>query len=326
MLAFNAWLTIFGLRVCLLDRLGRAIRPPRSVGGDGMEVSHFELLFKPQSPKSVEGAGGSIGVDSVIQGYFLKITNLEDQTYQYSLDFIATPPPEGTEDRALRSLAGNTLTFVDTPGQDNESGFLDGDIDDSEFRLSTGRVVVPARGTALVAVLPEAFGPNASDLLVDDLPAFEVRGYVRITLPTVITLTGARGAFPIREVAQSENPVKVLLTPQNRSTYFTAEGAISDQTQATLPLCDGKACVELTPQTPLVVPDINIFDNLERLSPAGQEFFKRKLTRAIERMPEGGDMAMLVMLLGKLDPKNRNLKKINEMLAESGSKVKLDTK
>jgi len=291
-----------------------------------MDVSHFELLFKPQSPEPIEGSDGSIAVDSLIQGYFLKITNLENQAYEYGLEFVATSPPEGTDDRALRSLAGNTVTFVDTPGQDNESGFLEGDIDDSVFRLSTGRVLVPANGTALVAVLPEAFGPNAGDLLVDGLPAFEVRGYVRITLPTVFQARRAGDFFIFEEVAQSECPVNVLLTPQNRSTYFTAAGEISDQTQATLPLAGGKASVEVTPRTSLPVFDFGVIDRFDARPLPDQQIFKRKLMRALERLPEGADVAMLTMLLGKLDAKDKNIKKLNEVLVKAGSKVKLETK
>jgi hypothetical protein len=40
-----------------------------------MEVSHFELVWKPQSPATPIG---QTGVDRVFQGYFLKISNLED--------------------------------------------------------------------------------------------------------------------------------------------------------------------------------------------------------------------------------------------------------
>ena len=43
-----------------------------------MEVSHFELISKPQSPSAPTG---TLAVERVIQGYFLEITNLEDVEY-----------------------------------------------------------------------------------------------------------------------------------------------------------------------------------------------------------------------------------------------------
>jgi hypothetical protein len=45
-----------------------------------MEVSTFELLYKPLTP-----SGGDIA-RRVFEGYFLTITNLEDQDYTYRIE------------------------------------------------------------------------------------------------------------------------------------------------------------------------------------------------------------------------------------------------
>ena len=45
-----------------------------------MNVSHFELIFKPQSPVPP--------ADTVLQGYFLSISNLEDVELSFRLDFV----------------------------------------------------------------------------------------------------------------------------------------------------------------------------------------------------------------------------------------------
>jgi hypothetical protein len=55
-----------------------------------MEVSHFELVWKPQSPSTPIGQSG---VDRVFQGYFLNISNLEDKPCSFALSLSQPPPP-----------------------------------------------------------------------------------------------------------------------------------------------------------------------------------------------------------------------------------------
>jgi hypothetical protein len=220
-----------------------------------MEVSNFELLLKPQSPAT---PSGTPAVDRVLQGYFLEITNLEDVELRYRLEFVIFPPPPGTPNREFRSLAGNTLCIVDTGGTDNLFGTLDGALTSSvfvprfpgslPFPFIPNRLIrVPPRGTALVAVLPSAFGViNPIEPTPLTVPNFEVRGYVRIGLPPLYR-------FPLRFPQQQiDRPARVLLTPQNRATFLTAAGAISDQTQTGLPLASGRALNEIVPEAGLV--------------------------------------------------------------------------
>lgn len=253
-----------------------------------MEVSTFELIFKPQSPAAPQGVAA---VDRVIQGYFLAITNLEDRTYRYALDFIATPVSD-----PLRSLAGNTVVFVDTPSTNNQQGVLNGSLSSKVFRPSTGFVEIPAHGTALVAVLPSAFGPVPGDPTPLTQPNFEVRGFVRIRLPALRS-----GPFPsiFNLKPQSEKPVKVLLTPQHRATFLTAAGEVSDQTQTALPNASGAALNALTPEKGFVLTP-SVFDTIPP-----------ELARGLELLDPPERAALIGGLMAELAAEGADLKTLN---------------
>ncbi|MEO1247391.1 MAG: hypothetical protein AAFX56_17020 [Pseudomonadota bacterium] len=266
-----------------------------------MEVSHFELIFKPQSPADPPDTGP---VDSVLQGYFLEITNLEDKLLQFALDFVISQPI-GAE----RDLDGNTVVFVDTPpGTDNAQGILIDPANTNVFRPSTGPVPIPPNGTAIVAVLPSVFGPVPGDPTPITMPNFEVRGYVRIRLPAVFDCE--HPSYPYCSKPQSEHPVHVLLTPQNRATYFTAGGGISDQTQASLPLATGQAeyCVEPEEGGSLhCIPDkvdCSIIHEFQRMG--------------ID------ECESLLALIARLDPEKSDLSAINRTLKEAGVGLALE--
>lgn len=275
-----------------------------------MEVSHFELVFKPQAPSA---PAGTAAVDRVIQGYFLEITNLENVEYSYQLEFVALPPPPGTPNRAFRSLAGNTVVFVDSPGVDNQQGVLTGTLASTTFRPSTGLVKVAPFGTALVAVLPSVFGPVPGDPTPIPSPVFEVRGFVRIKLPALFKPTPPL-PFPLFSTPQSKNPVRVLLTPQNRATFLTAAGGISDQTQASLPLASGEALNLIPPQPggPLV------------LEPAALDRQLPAISEMLQLFPELSGAETLAALLGQVDLAKADLRAFNKALAEAGVPVALE--
>jgi len=165
-----------------------------------MDVSQFEIVFKPQSPVGA--------ADTVLQGYFLEISNLEDREYLFQLEFVTSSISDPD-----RQLAGNTAVLVDRPGSNNSEGFALTGAPEAKSCFLDNLVSIPAHGTALVAVLPsDAFAVPAKQ-------EFETRGYVRLTLP-----------------------------PQNRAQYLAADGSgISDQTQASLPLATGQAVNEVEP-------------------------------------------------------------------------------
>lgn len=213
-----------------------------------MEVSHFELIYKPQSPSGP--------ADTVLQGHFLEITNLEDQALSFRLDYVtsSTSDPD-------RSLFDNTFVIVDTPDENNDFSFsLTGSQIAKRFRLSPLVTIEPC-ATALVAVLPS--DPFAMPGSPPPVPNFEARGFVELSLPAQLVIN--QGPFgPIFGFEpQAEGPVKVLLTPQNRATYFDADGAITDQTQASVPTATGAALNEVVPQSGFVFPGLGRAFELE---------------------------------------------------------------
>jgi hypothetical protein len=281
-----------------------------------MDVSTFELIFKPQSPAAPSGVAA---VDRVIQGYFLAITNLEDKAYSYRLEFIVPPVPPATPNAQFRTPAENTLTFVDTGGGDNAPGRLTGTAATTVFLLSSGLVQVPARATALVAVLPSAFGPTPLDPTPLALPTFETRGYVRIFLPALISFP------PLRFVAQSATPVRVLLTPQHRATFLKADNTISDQIQATLPLADGAARVTIPPEPggPFVVttkfPAILGAAAPGGLGDGGLPSELRETSRLLETAAPDARGLLLATLLGSVgEASSQEIDAFNASLAQLG--------
>lgn len=264
-----------------------------------LDVSHFELIWKPQSPAAPAGAAN---VDSVIQGYFLEITNLEDREYRYTVEFVAAAVTDPT-----RSLAGNTLVFVDTPGTNNAPGVLNGTLSSTVFTPSTGTIRIPAKGTALIAVLPSAFGPNPADMTPLASPNFEVRGYVRLRLPAVFQVTP--GSVFGRFVAQASAPVKVLLTPQNRATYFTATNQISDQTQASLPLASGNALNTVDPESGLIFTPRPFDLTADLLG---------------NRLIDGLDIQTVSALFEAMAAEGMDLKEVNAQLKEAGIGLALE--
>ena len=262
-----------------------------------MEISHFELIWKPQSPAAPTNTPA---VANLIQGYFLEISNLEAVPYSYRVEFVASPVA-----LPLRSLAGNTVCFVDTPGTNNQQGVLNGAITDTSFFPSTGLITIPAKGTALIAVLPSAFGPLPGEPSPLIAPNFEVRGYVNITLPATFSRVGNFFTFG----PQSTTPVKVMLTPQNRTTYFSATGAITDQTQASLPISSGNAVNSLPPEPGFFFP--RPFDLVT-------DDFK-----TLERMPDPTPQ-MLGAMLAMVDADGGDIAGFNTSLAKAGIGLALE--
>lgn len=257
-----------------------------------MEVSNFELIWKPQSPLSPIG---TTEVSRVFQGYFLQITNLENQQYEFLLQFIATSTTDPN-----RSLEDNALAVVDVPTFDNDFGLLVKLVGSSNvFRLKN-RIKIPAKTSALVAVFPSAFNAPPFDPKPLESSNFEVRGYVRLSLPTVRTRTNW--------TAQSKKPVKVLLTAQNRGTYFDAGGVATGQTQASIPLASASSLVEIQPDKPgfiiptkPVLPD-GILDDLVE----------------VDLWPE-----IVAEGLARLDTSKTSLDAYNRILAEAGIGITL---
>lgn len=254
-----------------------------------MEVSHFELVYKPQSPSGP--------ADTVLQGYFLEISNLEPVDYLYRLRFVTSSITDPD-----RSLFGNASVFVDTPGTDNNVGLFsfNGALGAKRFTLNR-LISIPAHGTALVAVLP-------SDPFVTPggVPDFECRGYVELSLPALFRFEN--GTFRLRP--QSDDSVDVMLTPQNRATYLTTTGAISDQTQSSVPVASGMAVNALPPETGFVLAPSPVRE-LDMAT-------VNNLMTSTQPSPE-----MLTAMMAQVGDDPDAIKGLNAMLAKAGLNVEL---
>lgn len=258
-----------------------------------MDVSHFELVYKPQSPVPP--------ADTVLQGYFLKISNLEDQELAFRLTFVTS-----SISNADRSLFQNTVAFVDTPGSNNNSGVfsLVGGLTSKSFRLNR-LVVIPPHGTALVALLPS--DPFAMPGQPMPTPNFECRGYVQLTLPAII-----RRGIKFLFTPQSDGPVRVMLTPQHRATYLSSEGVINDQTQSSLPVAGGSAIAMIDPEPArLIRPERPVFElDAERFRNFVDQF--------------EFDPAILAGLLAQVSTNGSDLAAFNKALAAEGIGIALN--
>jgi hypothetical protein len=138
----------------------------------------------------------------------------------------------------------------------------------------------------------------------------------RIASAPALTLRGGIPpfTFPFFSTPQSENPVRVLLTAQNRATFLTASGAISDQTQASLPLASGAALNLIPPEPggPLVLEPVGLDRQLPRISEVLQLF------------PELSSANTLAALLGQVDPATADFRGFNKTLAAAGVPVALE--
>jgi hypothetical protein len=272
-----------------------------------MEVSQFEIVFKPQSPVG--------NADTVLQGYFLAISNLEDATYRFQLEFVTSSLSD-----ADRQLADNVAVRVDTPGgRDSASYGLLGAPDAKSFFLDD-LIEIPAHGTALVAVLPsDAFAQPPTE-------TFETRGYVRLTLPPTAPFVGAS---PALFMAQGDAPVRVMLTPQNRAQYLAASGGINAQTQAGLPTAAGRAVAEVTPESPRfrfpVEPDDRDFDLSDqsgdgRLSEVARR--AREILNGVDAAPETAPEA-LAGLVARVQQSGAAIDAVNRQLERAGADLRL---
>lgn len=276
-------------------------------------VSSFELLFKDQSPEPPDDVDE---VARVIQGYFLSISNLSEESYRYALEFKIVDPGAGLPQR---SLTDNTVVIIDVPDDDNRFTRLRS-VDGESFFIDGGPIEIPAHGTALVAVLPQIFGPVPGDPTPIEAANFEVRGFVRISLPPISRfapapdLPGDRpvaGAVLSFQISQGADPVPTLLTPQYRASYLTREDVIVDQTQATVPTGNGAGVVSITPDPGRVRPGAALERALD-------------LEPVLNSIPQEARAPLLMSLLASADAESdEEVQSMNALLKQAGATLEL---
>lgn len=185
-------------------------------------VSTFELLLKPQLPKAITASRPELAglTRTVIQGYFLTISNITDNLIYLSVVFTTRTP--GIE-------RGKVLALLDTLGtNDPTSEVFDGV---GEIKKTRFTFPVNANDTGLFILQP-----NALDKALVAASNFEVRGYVEIALSSVSTPKTAQ----------------IIVTPEHRGTFFgtSALSIPSDKSELgeiayALPLANGQSLFNL---------------------------------------------------------------------------------
>lgn len=247
-----------------------------------MNVSHFELIFKPQSPVGE--------ADTVLQGYFLTISNLEAVELSFRLDFVTSSVTAPT-----RTLSGNTVVIVDVAGINNDFKYsLVGPPTAKSFRLSP-QLVIPPHSTAKIAVLPADPFPEPIGDGTDDPADYEARGYVTLRLPPLFKRIGKLFRFG----PQLDRPANVLISAQNRATYFRTDGTINSQTQSSLPLASGSSMTSVEAEKPPVLKlPTEVF-------PIGSDFSDLELD--LDRLPTRLAELMAIAAASDVDTKAFNI-------------------
>ena len=199
-------------------------------------LSNFEVLFTPQFPSGVGPATVQTADELAIKGYFLTLSNINSSDFTFDVGFHCNVNP-GNAPVVQRTLASATA-FLD----DGTAGVplaFSTNANGVDFSL---RVVIKARSTVLVGVLPQVFLGSTLPT-----PNVEIRGWTDIRLPALL-----RPRFPFIFLAQSETPVSIIATSEQRITFLPAPAdaatAVEAQTAFALPLASGRSELQIPPQ------------------------------------------------------------------------------
>lgn len=154
--------------------------------GSIMEVSTFEILLKPLAP------GPNPPARTVIQAYFLTITNLGEDAVDLDVNFTSTTPGINPNDN-------NVITFFDITGTNNVSSLSNVPGHDSRTRRT---VNIPSKDTGLFLLQPNVFDPA-----VLASASLEFRGYVEIF---------------VNDFSPLNDPQTLIVTPEHRGTFLPA--------------------------------------------------------------------------------------------------------
>jgi hypothetical protein len=180
-------------------------------------VSNFELVTKPVIPAQIP---------TVLQGYFLSISNLENKEFRFGLEFQLS----GNASQTNRWISNATVKgVVDIAGNNTPLSFSPGpffgNVNAAEI-VKTDQFTIPARQTALVVIQPN-FNPA--------IPGnFEARGHVRLVLPGNNAFIQFNPFQLVPASKQSPGPVKVLLQAESRNAIFGGPGLDTSATTYSL--------------------------------------------------------------------------------------------
>lgn len=233
-----------------------------------MELSTFELLVKRIAPITdpVADPVTAAVARRVVQGYFLTLSNLETTNLSYQLEFFISRPNPADPNRSLFDRAD---AIYDIAGENAGLELYGENSITTRFRTS---FTVPAGQTASFQLLPKPA------LFFDPVPQLEVRGYAVLSLPPIFDLN----SFSFK--AQTNRPVRVLLNPEMRGTFFPntfpAPPLDADFDQINYPLmtASGKGLNALDPEP-------TFFPGLISTNPAAIATLKAELAAKLATAP-----------------------------------------
>lgn len=269
-----------------------------------MEISTFELLVKRIAPPPADPSIAR----RVVQGYFLTISNLEDEDYTYRLDFhISTPSPADPD----RTLAGNAVVLYDIAGANTSLPLFPS----GEDTFST-TFLLPAKQTASLQLLPDL----TPALLGQANPDLEVRGFVRLRLPALFDGL----PLPLFE-PQSDAPVRVLLNPEIRGTFLPnglppADSNEVDQINYPLELASGQGLNEIEPESnPFLLFTPNVVGELVEQLP-----LRERPSIDFGMLSPSARSEALVELLAQLEPSEENVRNISDLLSKLNVPIQME--
>lgn len=275
-----------------------------------MEVSTFEILYKPLTPSL--GAGTEAIARRVLQGYFLTVANLEAVDFRFRIEFKITLPQP---DNPSRRLDANALFITDVAAPDNVFSTSLPRTPAGGNRYVTS-FVVPAGKTALVVLLPNITVPNFFVATPSDI---EVRGTVSLALPCVFKVQ--TNPFKITYGPQPGAPARVLLNAEHRATFLppgwpvVASGDLDfDQTVVSVALARGRALNEIPQDAPCT------------FQLAGQTLadFGPQLSAAGALIEAAEPATTIIAALTRLAPDAANLEAMSKLLQEAGVPIRLE--
>jgi hypothetical protein len=188
-------------------------------------ISTFELLLKPQLPKALTSRFPELAplTRTILQGYFLTISNLDDKGVVLSVTFVTRTPGLDTT---------KVLSTFDIQNQNGPVSLIPAGPAPGQPTPGNDEVVKTKYSVFL--------NPNDTGLLLIQADAtqekirtatdFEIRGYVELSLSS----------------ENMQQTGKVLVTAEHRGTFF--DGANKDalgEIAYALPLASGGSLIEL---------------------------------------------------------------------------------
>ncbi|MEO1690589.1 MAG: hypothetical protein AAFR63_03520 [Cyanobacteria bacterium J06631_6] len=170
-----------------------------------MEISPFELLLKRIAPRNQDGGVAEKLKRTVVQGYFLTLSNLESQKREFKFEVTISAPTEPADKpNVSRRLEERAVLLFDIAGDNQKLSLKTSEENDSFIKYASGTLTLPSLATVSVQLLPDIqkFIDNQFSLL-------EARGFISIE-------------------AADEISGSVFLNPEIRGTFFPDDFAINE--------------------------------------------------------------------------------------------------